>query len=274
LDSNSYIRSKSFEALKEYFPQMDDQRVARVEEFHSEITSILRKELRASQVHLQENVDRIDAELAILDERLARLLRNLDSPGQIVDRVYTLAKKRHVIELENDFCEKSIALAEAVKERKIALNDERKKQLSVIQITINDEIQALSTDIYGRNRKSPYISFSETNYSYEIFEDTGTGRAYSNLVLFDLAILRTSRVPTLIHDSLLFKNVENEAVAHMVAVYDTVDRQVFIAIDEVEKYGAVSVETIRKNTVLSLSDSKVLYVKDWRKKAATESGSL
>lgn len=271
LESNSYIKSKSFEALKEYFPQMDDKKLARVEEFHSEITSILRKELRASKRHIQENLDRINDELTSLDERLAGLLSNLDSPGQIVDRVHSLAKKRHVIELENDFREKSVRLTEAVRQHKKELYDERKKQLSVIQITVNDEIQALSSAIYGQDRKSPYVSFGETNYTYEIFEDTGTGRAYSNLVLFDLAIFRTSPIPTLIHDSLLFKNVENEAVAQMVAVYDTVDRQMFIAIDEVEKYGATTVETIKRNTVLSLSDAKVLYVKDWRKKTDSNS---
>jgi len=266
LGNNSYIKSKSFEALKEYFPQMDTNKLARVEEFHSEISGILRKELRASKRNVQENLERIDSELAILDERLDSLLTNLDSPGQIVDRVHLLAKKRHIIERENDFRERSVALSKKVNQHKKDLNDERKKQLSVIQITINDEIEALSLDIYGKNRKSPYVSFGETNYTYEIFEDTGTGRAYANLVLFDLAVLRTSKIPTLIHDSLLFKNVENEAVAHMVNVYDTVDRQVFIAIDEVDKYGTIAVETISKNTVLSLSDAKVLYVKDWRKK--------
>lgn len=266
LENNSYIKSKCFAALKEYFPQMDVHRLAQVEEFHSTITKILKKELVASKSALVESLDRIDAEIACYDERLSCLLNNLDNPGLIVDRVHALANKKQIIYTENNYREKSIEFAEAATARKNALYEERKKQLALIQVTINDAIQKISDNVYGRDRRCPYISFSENNYVYEIFEDTGTGRAYSNLILFDLAVFMTSVIPTIIHDSLMFKNVENEAVSNIVAVYDSMDRQVFIAIDEIEKYGKSTVSIIDKNTVLRLSDSKVLYVKDWRKK--------
>jgi hypothetical protein len=269
LATNSYIKPKSLVVLKKYFPQVDDTRLAEVESFHSAISGILRKELKASRSALLDNLQHIDTELALLDDRLSHILTNVENPGLIVDRVHALAKRRYVISQENDFREHSVSLAESVKEQKAELEQARKKQLSMIQIAINKEIEALSSQIYGPDRKSPYIAFSKTNYSYEIFEDTGTGRAYSNLVLFDIAVLRTTSIPTFIHDSLMFKNVENEVVAHMAAVYATLDRQVFVAIDEIEKYGKPAGDLFTQHAVLRLSDSKVLYVKDWRKKTAS-----
>ena len=131
--------------------------------------------------------------------------------------------------------------------------------------SINDTLRGLSEKIYGSDRKSPYLLFTNTNYEYQIFEDTGTGKAYSNLLLFDWAVFKLTLVPFLIHDSLLFKNIENEAVARMIKMYSELGRQTFIAIDEVQKYGEEIEEIVKNHTVLSLSNSNVLYVKDWRK---------
>ncbi len=127
-------------------------------------------------------------------------------------------------------------------------------------------LRVLTSFVYDSNRKSPYLSFSSTNYKYEIYADTGTGKAYSNIILFDWAVFLTTDIPLLIHDSFLFKNVENEAVAKMMSKYQEFQKQTFIAIDEIQKYGKEAVAVIDEHTVLQLSDKDVLYIKDWRNK--------
>jgi len=72
-------------------------------------------------------------------------------------------------------------------------------------------------------------------------------------------------LPILIHDSPLFKNVENSAVAKLVDEYCQFERQTFITLDEIEKYGIKAATTLRRQSVLKLDDTHVLYIKDWRK---------
>ncbi|XQF91461.1 DUF2326 domain-containing protein (plasmid) [Pseudoalteromonas espejiana] len=40
---------------------------------------------------------------------------------------------------------------------------------------------------------------------FELVEDTGTGKAYSNLILLDLMLFRDNCFTFLVHDSVLFK---------------------------------------------------------------------
>ncbi|WP_139558311.1 DUF2326 domain-containing protein [Methylotetracoccus oryzae] len=265
LVDSKHVKSRWFEALKEFFPDVAADRIALVEEFHSDIAKILKREILATEKRLVGESDRINAELRGLDDRLNMLLKNVENPTIIVDRVFELSNLKGIAERENEYYEKEMALNTRVKELRSDLEEMKKIELSVISSEINDVLRSYAERIYGEGRKSPYLSFSKTNYKYEIFEDTGTGKAFANLIFFDWAIFALCPVPFLIHDSLLFKNVENEAVARMMEIYATLGRQTFIAIDEIKKYGEIAEQLIRRHTIVQLSNDAVLYVKDWRK---------
>lgn len=265
LNESRYIKTKRFEVLKEYFPEMDSGRIAQVEEFHSDIARILKRQILTSEKDLRDENERIEGVLAELNERLSTLLKNVENPTIIVDRVFELSNRKGKAEQENSYYDKSRALGVSVTELRSSLEEAKQKQLAMISASINDALHLASEEIYGSGRKSPYLTFTKTNYRYKIFEDTGTGKAFSNLIMFDWALFTLTSIPFLIHDSLLFKNIENEAVAKMIEKYSKFTRQTFVAIDETEKYGDMAKSIIDKHTVVSLSDSSVLYIKDWRK---------
>jgi hypothetical protein len=85
-------------------------------------------------------------------------------------------------------------------------------------------------------------------------------------VFFDLAIFELADLPILIHDSPLFKNVENRAVARFISEYARFSSQTYIALDEVYKYGLGTEADLQAVSVLRRSNTEVLYTKDWRKK--------
>jgi hypothetical protein len=265
VSQSRHIKSKNFESLKAFFPDVYDDKIIKVEEFHSDIAVILRKELKTSERELLEEQANIKAEIAKIDERLSSILKNVENPGLVVDRVYELSNSKRNAELENKYHDQNKELTIDVKQTQENLDVEKNKLLKLIEDLINSKLQKLSSEIYGETRKSPYLTFSKSNYEFEIFEDTGTGKAYSNLILFDWSVFLTSRLPFLIHDSLLFKNIENEAVAKMISLYCSTDKQTFISIDEIQKYGDSAATVMTKHSVLQLSNSKVLYIKDWRK---------
>jgi len=109
--------------------------------------------------------------------------------------------------------------------------------ISLLQNTINDGINRIVTSLFGPDRKSPSIQLKETNYSYEVFEDTGTGTAYASLIVLDLAIFKLTILPFIAHDSVLFKNIENDSVSNLFKIYSGSEKQAFVAIDEIYKYG-------------------------------------
>jgi hypothetical protein len=93
---------------------------------------------------------------------------------------------------------------------------------------------------------------------------TGTGVAYTGLVLFDLTIFLSTRLPILVHDTVVFKNIENDSVSRLLPVYLRTSKQSFVALDEIDKYGPETSALLMKHQVLVLDAKRLLYIKDWR----------
>ncbi|MCS1384808.1 DUF2326 domain-containing protein, partial [Lysinibacillus sphaericus] len=94
-----------------------------------------------------------------------------------------------------------------------------------------------------------------------------TGSAYTNLIVFDLVIFSIINLPFVIHDSFLFKNIEKPVVEEMIKIYDSIERQSFIAIDLIEIYDKDVQKILKDNKVIELSNDKLLFILDWRNDA-------
>lgn len=265
LSENRHIKSKHLQSLQEFFPDVNLQRLATVEEFHSQIATILRQELLAAEKELISQSEMLNGEIAVLDQKLGTILSAIENPSVIVDRIYNLSDSLHGAEQENKYYKDEAEVKQAVKDIKEDLHQQKYDVLRSIENKVNGELRAIIDKVYGQARKSPTLTLTDNNYTYHVFEDTGTGTAYSNLLVFDLAIFRTTKLPVVVHDSFLFKNIENIAVANLVKIYRSFAKQSFIAIDEIKKYGKEGSEALEQYSVTRLSNEKVLYIKDWRK---------
>ena len=94
--------------------------------------------------------------------------------------------------------------------------------------------------------------------------DDSTGTAYVNLITFDIAIAKLTKLPILIHDSMLFKNIETPALERIFAQYCTLPQQIFIAIDEVSKFSEPVQKLLQGALVAQLTKTETLYIKDWK----------
>lgn len=83
-------------------------------------------------------------------------------------------------------------------------------------------------------------------------------------MLFDLTIFLFTRLPILVHDTVIFKNIDNDSVSRLVPVYSETAKQSFIALDEIEKYGPETSAFLIAHHVLQLDTKNLLYIKDWR----------
>ncbi|MNR58342.1 hypothetical protein D3C85_1793160 [compost metagenome] len=77
-------------------------------------------------------------------------------------------------------------------------------------------------------------------------------------------MLRHTKIPYLVHDSLLFKNVENKAIENLLLVYSSLSQQSFISLDGEIVESTSASEIVSKGAVIYLSSEKLLYTRDWR----------
>ncbi|GAB2538716.1 DUF2326 domain-containing protein [Rhodanobacter koreensis] len=266
LQNNRHVKSASFEGLVKFFPSINQERLAEVEEFHSKLVGLLRSELKAAEKELQAQMERVATGISEIDSRLGDVLKAIDQPALVVDRVYNLANKLSTARHENNLFDTAEKFKDEVKELKDRLSAGKQKVLDLVQRQVNDELRRIVSLVFGPERKSPRLELRENSYTFEVYEDTGTGTAYAGLVIFDLAVFLLTALPAIAHDSILYKNIENDSVAKLFKMYAGTKKQSFVAIDEIAKYGKDTVDLLMARCVLQLSNDSVLYVKDWRKK--------
>ncbi len=264
LSENRYIKSHHFSALSEYFPDINLDRLANVEQFHSGLAKVLRTELRDSERVMKDQISRTEFEISKIENKMANILSSLENPSIVIDRVFDISTELQHAKDENTYFDNNEELKETVAMLKKRLTDEKINVLKIIEDTVNDEINRIVLRVFGKQRKSPTIEIGENNYSFEVFEDTGTGTAYTSLIVLDLAVFSITTLPSISHDSVLFKNIENDSVANLFKIYRAIDKQSFVAIDEVDKYGGETAAILRESSVVQLNNDNVLYTKDWR----------
>src|SRR5690606_19976793 len=167
---------------------------------------------------------------------------------------------------ENQLFDTAEKFKEEVRALKDRLTSVKEKVLEIVERQVNDELRRIVTLVYGPERKSPRLELRENSYSYEVYEDTGTGTAYAALVAFDLAVFLLTALPAIAHDSFLYKNIENDSVARLFKLYAETGKQSFVAIDEIEKYGRDTIHLLKARCVMQLSNDEVLFTKDSRKR--------
>ncbi len=77
-------------------------------------------------------------------------------------------------------------------------------------------------------------------------------------------ILKLTNLPILIHDSILFKNVEDFSIDKIIEQYNSEEKQIFISLDGISKFHRKSIEILKSKKVIQLNDTRKLFNKDWR----------
>ncbi len=264
LSGKRSLHSSNFQDLQKFFPEINTERLAEVEAFHDGVARILKEQLKQSKEHLADEMKLIDLSIARIDSEMAAALGSVEQPGSLVDHVYKVALSLQTARASRDGYEIEQAHVEALRKAREALAEVKERILTEIETSVNNGMREIVSEAVGEHRKSPRLSLDDATYKFEVFEDTGTGTAYFGLVLFDMAVFRATSLPVIAHDSVLFKNISNDSVARLIALYEKIPKQSFISLDEIQKYGLTAAQTLQKQSVIQLSDNAVLYIKDWR----------
>ena len=257
------IKSKHLDRLSTFFENPNEEKIIEIESFHNKISLILTRELNAAKEILEKENNLFIEKIEEIDLKISSLLSNVSSPKYIVDKIYDLTIESNKLKNENRFYQEKIDITEEVKEIEIDIDVLIGDILTEIETSINKELIDINQKIHAKGKKIPKIKLGRKTYEFDHSSNTGTGKSYADLIEFDLAILKLTVLPFLIHDSILFKNIEDVAVDRIIELYSGFKNQIFISIDGINKYSKESRRLLNESKVLELSKDRKLFDKDW-----------
>lgn len=253
-----------FESLLEFFPNVNLEKLREIESFHNGISSILSNEIKAARTELTEKIKSLEVLISNLNKEEEKLLNPDGELNVFIDKLIEYTSEIKKIQIENSYYLKLSVIKSDIKIKEESLEEIKKQIINDISTKINSKTKEINDLIHQDKRTAPEIDLTYTTYDYKVFDNTGTGKAYTNLIIFDLTIFTLTKLPFLIHDSFLFKNIEPGAVEQIIKFYNSMSKQVFIAIDLIDMFNEETQQILVGKKVIQLSKDKLLTTKDWR----------
>lgn len=259
------LNKEEINKLREYFPEINETRISEIENFSKKINIILRDEIETRIFELKNELIELEKNLENTDHKLEELSKDLgESSKTIVNKITDIVVEIQNLEKQNENHKRGIQYKEKIEKNETELKDKKIEILDEISKILNENIKNINERI-NPEKNAPTIKLFEKDYIFEVANNTGTGKGYENLIIFDLSVLKTTVVPMLIHDSFLFKNIEIDVMENIIDEYLNYNKQIFIAIDELKRYKIEKQNLIKSCTILELKKEKVLFGKEWSK---------
>ena len=264
LNSDDIKINSKMEKLVEFFPNINKNKLIEINDFHKNMSTSLKKSLKDEKENLENYLKILDDDIRLVDSSIAEKTK-LKSVSQYgIERLTDLLTKQNNIKQMNEYYDKKQKNLDELSIIKESLKEIKSKVISEITKSVNIEMYNYFADIYKDTRKSPTFSMDLQTYNLKRYNDRGTGSSYINLIAFDLAIFKLTKLPFLIHDSILFKNIQVLAFDNLVNIYKSFERQTFIAIDEINKFSKDTIVSLENSKVVALDEQHTLFNKNWK----------
>ncbi len=260
--------SANIALVKEFFPNVNVERLEEVEVFHQKISKIVKNQLKEELSSTIFEEIKLTEKIIDLEGSIQNALKSQGMPDDVFEKVFELKEQTDKAKVENSYFDQKKNTEEAIKNSTVRLDQTYSSIFLDIEDKINKRLKAFNKVVYGVKRSSSELRLkSASSYMFSSSSDTGTGKSYAGLIGFDLAILSSTYLPFVIHDSIIYKNIEIEATKRILRILSFIKtKQIFLSFDEAHKFGPYVEGLIKKYTVLKLSNDDLLYIKDWRNK--------
>ena len=267
-DFNKKSFKNDYDDLREFFPDVREDRLQSIEDFHRQITKVLKREFTEATEKIQVSIDYANEEQREIDNQIRRVKEIPNVQLAAMQKYAAVQQELKVLKDANENFKQYGVLKDNAKDLKDRYNSAVVREIGGVQQEINDEMAKINSYIYDDTYYSPVLRIPDSSrYSFTTPNDGGTGTQYKGLIVFDLAALHLTRIPVIVHDSLLLKEIEIEAVERILKLYSETSKQVFIALDRQETFTSESQHILKENTVLSLSrGGNELFGRSWNKK--------
>lgn len=265
LNSTKTVGIIDLEKLKKFFPEANFLEITKINNFHSTLCTALSDEMTNKIKSLEMLNKQLESEVKKLFQSIENVVSETNSTKIGVQQLAQMQRQMYELITENSTYEKKTSFAKEKKDAEDLYNDTLQKILTSVQQVMNTKILEYNGIVYNNTKKAPQLTLQPKKYIYDCPDDEGTGSRYSGLVLFDLAVLGCTKLPVLFHDSLILKNIEDNAIEKIMQLYDSFsNKQIFIAFDKKTAYTEDTQKIVDKNIVLKLSpNGHELFGKSW-----------
>lgn len=266
-ENNMYafsVTTDTFTDLQQFFPDAAVAQLEEIEEFHRTISSVFKDELRAERSKLEKELAEYDQIIHEYEAELQELIQNPNLSKVILARHAELLREKDRMQKENDAYIKLQRLKESRDADAERLKTIKQQQFALVSYRLNEAMNRLNDNIYEGSYNAPVLNFTDNGYLFFTPDDTGTGIAYKGLVVFDLAVLRLTKLPILVHDSVVLKQISDNAIERIIELYSSSGKQVIIALDKQDSYSEKTACLLGESTVLNLGNNgKELFGWSW-----------
>lgn len=259
IDLNELHFKESFvtEELKEFFPDVniDTQRITEIENFHNQLSNILKEEVIQSKNNLDVLIQKKTEEIQQIESKIEEIIEAKNISRVVLLEYSNLAIKKERLEsLNKNYLKSQNLKAECTNAEKI-VSENSLAILKSLSEKINEKLKFLNNLITPTFNQPEFIVQSENKYLFDVKNDGSTGTDYKKLIFFDLAFLQITNIPCVCHDSLLLKNIEDPVLEQIFDYYSKSQKQIFVAFDKISSYSQKCQEIINNHTILALSDN-------------------
>lgn len=269
LGSETKIQKENFDELKSFFPDVNIPHIEEIQKFHNQIIKILKEEAEEELFKLEDKISENEKNLIEVTQELTELSIPLSIPKKILEQYAAVSIQKNELEEQIDFYKNSKQISNLLKETKIELDDKKLSILKEIVSKINRKLEELSGKVNGNDSYPPRLNLdSASSYSFYASKDSGTGTAYVSMILYDLAVLELTKLPFVVHDSVLFKNLSDNRVIKVFEEYGNSRKQIFVSFDKKNSYESDDLKkTIENHIVIELyAGGGELFGRSWAKK--------
>lgn len=267
------VKKQDYEALQKFFPDLNTSYLDEVENFHSKLSKILKREIKDALNELQDQLGLVDQTIQALESQVKEVNDTPSVNMLLIEKISRYGSEIQKLQKANELFDEKKKIQDEKKQSKQRWDKAVEKELNATQQDINNEMKKLNAEVCGSDSVyAPILNIKDgSHYTFNTSADTGTGSEYKGLILFDIACLQISELPLLIHDSLLFTNIEMDRVENIIRLYSRQTKQVFISIDRTEELENEVQNIIKQHQVLKLDrGSNELFGRTWSLKDKKE----
>ena len=256
---------KNYDDLLHFFPEVDLKKIEAIEGFHKQLTNILKNEFSEAEENIQATLSLVENEISQIEISITQIAKTTDLSKAVLDQYATVDNELKELQAANENYTKKKELSVIANDYEAELNRLVVEQMAIMQQKINTEMTEINDVIYDGRKTAPTLNIIDASkYTFFTPRDGGTGAQYKGLVVFDLAMLKLTRLPVIAHDSLMLKNIEDDAIEKIMELYASTPKQVFIAMDKEGSYTPKAQKIMEDNKVLQLNaDEGALFGRTW-----------
>lgn len=257
-----------FTKLKDFFPELNISKLTEIETFHKKVKAVLSSEVKDMNKGLSEQIALIDSQIAEIDQQLKEYKSVPTVAEALLERHLELKTKLDTLSTANKNYEAKRDIDKKYSKASESFEGKVADATNKLANKINTEMERINGLFDNGKLYAPVLKINKfKSYSFSTPNDTGTGSRFKGVILFDLSVLHQTALPALIHDSIMFTNIESPIIKKIIKLYSEETKQIFIAYDHVDKADIELQKLLQSNKVLELSDEpKCLFGRQWNKK--------